>query len=95
MSLGVLGATWDKLVQRVAIVPWLRYIFSMTTQVQFSGEELREARELHGHSQGDLAFNLGCDRKTVGRWEAERHRMSGIYRRQIRVIYPELATARQ
>ncbi len=65
----------------------------MTTQVQFSGDELREARELAGHSQGDLAFNLGCDRKTISRWELGRHRVSGVYRRQIRAIYPKLTKA--
>ena len=54
------------------------------------GDALREARELNGQSQMDLAYALGCDRKTVSRWEAGRHRMSGIYRRQLGVIYPSL-----
>jgi DNA-binding XRE family transcriptional regulator len=64
----------------------------MTTQVQFS-EALSVARETRRQSQEDLAYALGCDRKTIGRWEAGTHRVSRMFRRQLSKIYPELATA--
>lgn len=62
----------------------------MTTQAQFS-EALTVARETRRQSQEDLAYALGCDRKTVGRWERGRHRVSRMFRRQLAKIYPELA----
>ena len=34
-------------------------------------EQLKRERELRGWSQADLASKLGCDTKTVGRWERE------------------------
>lgn len=68
----------------------MRYIFSMVAQVQFS-EALAAARENRRQSQEDLAYALGCDRKTVGRWEAGKHQVSRMFRRQLSKIYPELA----
>jgi transcriptional regulator with XRE-family HTH domain len=70
----------------------MRYIFTMTTQAQFS-EALSAARETRRQSQEDLAYALGCDRKTVGRWEAGKHKVSRMFRRQLSAIYPELAKA--
>ncbi len=40
----------------------------MTTPIPFN-EQLRHERELRGWSQADLAGKVGCDTKTVGRWE--------------------------
>lgn len=54
------------------------------------GKALRERRESMGHSQADLAHNLGCNVKTVSRWELGESLPSGIYRRQIRMVYEGL-----
>jgi predicted transcriptional regulator len=62
----------------------------MRTQIHFTSERLKEVRELAGHSQGDLAFNLHCDRKTISRWELGHHRVSDIFKRKLVNIYPEL-----
>ncbi len=40
----------------------------MTTRPPFH-EQLRRERELRGWSQADLAEKVGCEMKTVGRWE--------------------------
>ncbi|HEX6483190.1 MAG TPA: NB-ARC domain-containing protein [Ktedonobacteraceae bacterium] len=40
----------------------------MTTRVPFH-EQLRYEREMRGWSQADLAGKVGCDPKTIGRWE--------------------------
>lgn len=40
----------------------------MTTDRPFS-EQLRHEREIRGWSQSDLAGKVGCDPKTIGRWE--------------------------
>lgn len=40
----------------------------MTTPIPFN-QQLRHERELRGWSQADLAEKVGCDTKTVGRWE--------------------------
>lgn len=61
----------------------------MTSQIDFAAA-LREVRESKGHSQHDLAYNLGCDTMTVSRWERGKHRVSRIFRRQLLRIYPEL-----
>ncbi len=66
--------------------------FLMTSQIDFAAA-LKEARELHRHSQGDLAYSLGCDRVTVSRWERRKSRISSIFRTQLRKLYPELAKA--
>src|SRR5438477_7593757 len=41
----------------------------MTTRPPFH-EQLRYEREKRGWSQADLAGKVGCDTKTVGRWES-------------------------
>src|SRR2546421_1452384 len=40
----------------------------VTTPIPFN-KQLRHERELRGWSQADLAEKVGCDTKTVGRWE--------------------------
>jgi predicted transcriptional regulator len=62
----------------------------MTHQIDLA-EAIKEARETHGHSQGDLAYSLGCDRVTISRWERRKSRVSSIFRTQLRKMYPELA----
>ncbi len=41
----------------------------MATRLPFH-EQLRYERELRGWSQADLAEKVGCDTKTIGRWES-------------------------
>jgi transcriptional regulator with XRE-family HTH domain len=67
----------------------------MRIQIAFTSERLKEVRELAGHSQADLAFNLGCARKSVTRWERGRHRISDIYKRQLVAIYPDLINSKE
>jgi transcriptional regulator with XRE-family HTH domain len=45
------------------------------------GEILRREREKRGWSQADLADRLGCDTKTIGRWESG-ERFPRLYHRQ-------------
>src|SRR5579864_8041175 len=40
----------------------------MATRLPFH-EQLRYEREIRGWSQADLAEKVGCDTKTIGRWE--------------------------
>src|SRR5713226_4086730 len=42
---------------------------NVTTRLPFN-EQLRYERELRGWSQADLAEKVGCDTKTIGRWES-------------------------
>ena len=42
----------------------------MAEHLLFS-EQLKYERERRGWSQADLASKLGCDTKTVNRWESE------------------------
>ena len=43
---------------------------------------IKRARELRGWSQGDVAEKLGCDARSVGRWERGVVSPSAYYRQR-------------
>src|SRR5450631_3821920 len=58
----------------------------MKRQVSFA-EQLRYEREKHGWSQEDVASKIGCDTKTVARWESGESRPRTYYRQKISKIF--------
>src|SRR5437588_7066623 len=59
---------------------------SMTTRPPFH-EQLRYERELRGWSQADLAEKVGCETKTIGRWENGDSIPRPIYRQSLCEIF--------
>lgn len=54
------------------------------------GDRIRDARERHGKSQGDVALFLGIWPNTVSRWELGAMSPQGRNRRRLEELFPEL-----
>lgn len=61
-----------------------------TKRLSFN-EQLRFERELRGWSQADLAEKVGCDAKTIGRWEGNMSTPRPYYRQLLCDIFSKNA----
>jgi len=51
--------------------------------------QLKRVRELHGWSQADVAEKLGCDARSVGRWERGVISPSAYYRQKLCLLFEQ------